>query len=229
MNRIDFLNLSQDEKLMCAQRIITEYHLKVEASHYLAAYKAEESSYWKPLLHVLDRLLASRDHMKVLDIGTAYGTLLLYSVLSGASGCGLDMSDLYWSKELESDYDISWSKCNIESESIPSDNLYDIIIFTEILEHMNYNPIPVFNKLNQSLLPGGSVLLSTPWARFFVSNYHSIDVMDLPYYQPGNSFVDAEFKYFTADEMMAIAMETGFTIKHLENYNGHLIVEMVKN
>lgn len=113
--------LSPEDKLSRAQTIISSYHAKREKSHYLSAYKEEESTYWFPLLAILDSLLVARG-TKVLDIGAAYGTLLMYSVLSGAKAYGLDMIPDYWSEELEQDYGVRWNLCNIEAEEIREKN-----------------------------------------------------------------------------------------------------------
>lgn len=218
--------LPPEDKLFRAQTIISSYHAKREKSHYLTAYKEEEASYWFPLLSILDSLLVARG-TKVLDIGAAYGTLLMYSVLCGAKAYGLDMIPDYWSEELEQDYGIKWSPCNIEAEEIPGKERFEVILFTEVLEHMNYNPIPVVHKIKERLTPGGSLLISTPWKRHFAPNQHYPDILDVPYYQPGDGFIDAETKYYTIDEMYTLAEAAGFQVKSLDVYNGHLLAWFV--
>ncbi|MDH6669694.1 2-polyprenyl-3-methyl-5-hydroxy-6-metoxy-1,4-benzoquinol methylase [Paenibacillus sp. LBL] len=218
--------LSPEDKLSRAQTIISSYHAKREKSHYLSSYKEEESTYWFPLLAILDSLLVARG-TKVLDIGAAYGTLLMYSVLSGAKAYGLDMIPDYWSEELEQDYGVRWNLCNIEAEEIPGKEQFDVILFTEILEHMNYNPLPVLRKIKDRLTPGGSLLISTPWKRHFAPNQYDPDLLDMPYYQPGDGFIDAEIKYYTIDEMYALAENTAFQVKSFEVYNGHLLAWFV--
>ncbi|MFB4329251.1 methyltransferase domain-containing protein [Paenibacillus sp. CR_12] len=215
-------DLSPDEKLSRAQTIISSYHAKRNGSHYLSVYKDEEASYWYPLLSILDSLLVNRG-AKVLDIGAAYGTLLMYSVLSGAQAHGLDHMADYWSVELEQDYGIRWSQCNVEAEDIPGNERYDIVLFTEVLEHMNYNPIPVLRKIHDKLMPGGSLLISTPWKRHFAPARHDPDLLDMPYYRIGDGFVDAEMKYYSIDEIYVLAEATNFQVKSLEIYNGHLL------
>jgi 2-polyprenyl-3-methyl-5-hydroxy-6-metoxy-1,4-benzoquinol methylase len=254
------------DKLAQAQAILSGYHAQRSHSHYLAAYRDAEASYWQPLLHMLDELLASTDAetavgkptigtraaleetevkqqqqsqpehpslapasaKRVLDVGAAYGTLLLYSALSGAACEGLDMTDQYWSQELERDYGIGWSLCNIEAEDIPGAQQYDIILFTGILEHMIYNPLPVFEKFHRRLRLGGSVLLSTPWKRHFAPAQIYPDVEAMPFCKPGDTFIDAEIKYYTIDELVVLTEASGFNIQSLRIHNGHFIAWLVR-
>lgn len=227
MDTVRFKALPQGEKLSYAQQVLAQFHQQKERSYYLEAYKDAEATYWFPLLNALDTALLTAGK-KVLDVGTAYGTLLLYSVLSGARGYGLDMTDRYWSPELETDYGIAWARCNIESDPIPWEETFDVILFTEVLEHMNYNPIPVFRKLHSRLASGGVLLLSTPWARAFTHRNAWIDILEVPYYKPGDPFVDAECKYFTIDEIFILASQTGLWLNSLQVYNGHLLVGFYK-
>ncbi|MDF2721262.1 MAG: Methyltransferase type 11 [Paenibacillus sp.] len=214
------------ERLHQAQEILSGYHQKRASSHYLAAYREAEASYWLPLLSTLDTLLAGGGK-KVLDVGAAYGTLLLYSALAGAEGTGIDQMDSYWSPELERDYGIGWHRCNIEAEAIPGTDMYDVIVFTEVLEHMNYNPLPVLRKFRDRLAPQGSLLLSTPWKRAFAPHHAAPDVLEMPYCREGATFIDAEIKYYTIDELFVMAAATGFKVESLDLYNGHLLVHLV--
>ena len=215
------------DRLSQAQLILSSYHAQLPNSHYLTAYREAESSYWFPLLRWLDALIKP-GVTRLLDVGAAYGTLLLYGALAGAKGFGVDMTDQYWTPQLERDCGIGWAQCNIESEELPGSDLYDLILFTEILEHMNYNPIPVFKKFHARLHEGGSVLVSTPWKRHFAPHTAYSDLAELPYFQPGNGFIDAEFKYYTADELLALAELTGFKTQSLELFNGHLLAWFIK-
>jgi SAM-dependent methyltransferase len=41
-------------------------------------------------------------------------------------------------------------------------NLFDLIIFTEVLEHLNFNPLPLLAEFHRILKPAGLVYLATP-------------------------------------------------------------------
>ncbi|MGB5733505.1 MAG: methyltransferase domain-containing protein [Thiohalocapsa sp.] len=52
-----------------------------------------------------------------------------------------------------------------ELKAIP-DNSMDVVLFTEILEHITFNPINVWREVYRILAPGGRILVTTP-------NYYS--------------------------------------------------------
>jgi 2-polyprenyl-3-methyl-5-hydroxy-6-metoxy-1,4-benzoquinol methylase len=52
----------------------------------------------------------------------------------------------------------------VELEALPSDS-FDVILFTEILEHITFNPVKMWSVLYQLLRPGGRIVVTTP-------NYH---------------------------------------------------------
>lgn len=53
--------------------------------------------------------------------------------------------------------------CQLEDYSIPFDsNSFDVIVFSETLEHLNFNPLPILNEFNRLLTTGGIVIISTP-------------------------------------------------------------------
>jgi len=52
--------------------------------------------------------------------------------------------------------------CDLNKEKLPyPDNQFDIIIFTEVIEHI-YNPGFVLKEINRILKPKGKLYLSTP-------------------------------------------------------------------
>ena len=49
------------------------------------------------------------------------------------------------------------------------ENSIDLVIFTEILEHIAFNPIPLWDAIYKMMKPGGKVFLTTPNAMYFKS------------------------------------------------------------
>ncbi|MFC7441691.1 class I SAM-dependent methyltransferase [Laceyella putida] len=216
-------SLTPQQRLEHAQQIITRFHQLRPHSYYIDKYRDAEADYWFPILHQLDSQLSKGPQQKVLDVGPAYGTLLLYAALWGAKGYGMDMYHQYWSKELEQNYSIEWAQKNIEADDIPWKEPFDVILFTEVLEHMNYHPGPVFRKFFDALKPGGVLFLTTPWARAYASSVNP-DLSQMPHYQPGMQFTDDEHKYYSLDEIMWLAKDAGFTASYLDIYKNHLLL-----
>lgn len=117
---------------------------------------------------------------KVLDIGLAHG---LFSVLIKCEfNCeiwGIDkkrrerkvdrIKQGKWLKRYKS-YDINFTYCDITKEYLPfSKKEFDLVIFTEVLEHLitNHPPIDELYKIRKVMKKGGTLILSTP-------NYASI-------------------------------------------------------
>jgi 2-polyprenyl-3-methyl-5-hydroxy-6-metoxy-1,4-benzoquinol methylase len=216
-------SLTPQQRLQHAQQIITRFHQLRPHSYYIDKYRDAEADYWFPILDQMDSQLSKRPHQKVLDVGPAYGTLLLYAALWGAKGYGMDMYHQYWSKELEQNYSIEWAQKNIEADDIPWKEPFDVILFTEVLEHMNYHPGPVFRKFFDALNPGGVLFLTTPWGRAY-GTAKNPDLSQMPHYRPGLPFSDKEHKYYTLDEIMWLAKHAGFTASYLDIYKNHLLL-----
>ena len=58
---------------------------------------------------------------------------------------------------------IVFKKCNILKEDIPfTDNAFDMIIFTEVFEHLIGPPQLIFNRIRKVLKDNGVLVFSTP-------------------------------------------------------------------
>ncbi len=55
----------------------------------------------------------------------------------------------------------------IELNSLP-DSHFDYILFSEIIEHITFNPVEMWRQLYRLLKPGGTIVLTTP-------NFYSLD------------------------------------------------------
>ena len=132
---------------------------------YYTTYSKYEFSYFSKILDWFenDYVIKSKP-IKVLDIGCAYGTFLFYireNLPSSDLYC-TDFLDIYFSKDLGTAKNINFALSNIEMESLPYTEKYDVIIFTEVLEHFNYNPISTMKKIVSHLKDDGTLYLSTP-------------------------------------------------------------------
>lgn len=46
-------------------------------------------------------------------------------------------------------------------DGLPSDS-FDIVLFCEIIEHLTFNPIPMWRQIYRVLRPGGRIIITTP-------------------------------------------------------------------
>lgn len=106
-------------------------------------------SHW---LH--NALLYARDGYKVTACDLAGGEISNSSVINCAS-----------------DYDIELIPCKslqnpVELDNLP-DNIFDIVMFTEVIEHITFNPVRMWNVIYKKMKEGGKIIVTTP-------NYHYI-------------------------------------------------------
>ena len=185
--------------------------------HYLNAYRAQELSYWRHVPAWIWEDWASRPVNRCLDIGCAYGTLALFA--KEVLGCPVyctDWTDRATNPRLVSEHGLRFEVNNIELDPFPWDLAFDVIIFTEVLEHLNFHPLPTLKKIAGLLTGAGRLYVSTPDAREWgrASYYESYREMPLP--SSKASLVDDHVCLFTADELVEVAREAGLEVHRLD-------------
>jgi len=106
-------------------------------------------------------ILQTLKHIKpkdVLEVGCAYGTLSYLLKKSGIDVKATDIEVLHNPKFFKK-HKIDYSELNVETDEIDKQ---DCIIFTEVMEHLSYNPLPVLKKMKRALRKRGFIILSVP-------------------------------------------------------------------
>ena len=101
---------------------------------------------------------------KFLDIGSFNGYMMLGAKMIGYESYGTDLAQFVeGAKSLSSFYKFENRAADLSSELIPySDNSFDLILFSETLEHLNFYPLDLFKEISRVLMPGGAVIITTP-------------------------------------------------------------------
>ncbi len=101
---------------------------------------------------------------KFLDIGSFNGYLMLGAKLIGYEASGTDLKEFVEGvKDFSSFYNFNNLPADLSLEPIPyPENSYDLILFSETLEHLNFYPLDLFKEINRVLKPGGLVIITTP-------------------------------------------------------------------
>jgi SAM-dependent methyltransferase len=138
--------------------------------HYLKAYRREEEHYWRHIPRWLTEDAGRRTIETVLDIGCAYGTLLLFAKhLTAGDAYATDFVSDFLSPAVIAKHALQFRVNNIELDPFPWDRRFDAIIFTEVLEHLNFCPVPTLRKIAGLLNADGRLYVSTPdaaeWGR----------------------------------------------------------------
>jgi 2-polyprenyl-3-methyl-5-hydroxy-6-metoxy-1,4-benzoquinol methylase len=108
---------------------------------------------------------------------------------------------------------------------------FDLIIFTEVLEHLNFNPLPLISEFNRILRTNGFIYVATPnlasiYNRLCLAKGKSFmnPVEHLRWNLTPNSgmSVGLHWREYTKNELIDIFAEYGFSLNH--HYYTHLAV-----
>ena len=99
---------------------------------------------------------------KILEVGSipCHLTILLSQMGIEVHGVDLNPGRL---EQLITHHDILVKRANIESEDLPfDDNEFNLILFTEVIEHLRIDPFRALKEMFRVLKKDGILLLSTP-------------------------------------------------------------------
>lgn len=114
------------------------------------------------------RMSHSPGKIKVLEIGSHY---LHTSILLASRSFEVDAMDVeeFWELDFVQERAGKYALNKIVENDISRlesfkdiHDKYDLVVFTEILEHITFNPIPFWKLIYQILKPGGLIYISTP-------------------------------------------------------------------
>ena len=115
------------------------------------------------ILDVVLKLSKSQKEIKILEIGSLFCHLPIALNILGYEACGIDLEIKHEIAERCKKYNITNKECNLLKDKIPFDNNYfDVVIFSETLEHLNFHPLRIFQEINRILKINGKVIITTP-------------------------------------------------------------------
>jgi 2-polyprenyl-3-methyl-5-hydroxy-6-metoxy-1,4-benzoquinol methylase len=152
---------------------------------------------------------------KVLDVGCAYGFMSYLLTLAKLKVTALDC-EIMFNEKVFKDNKISFLKRNIETQDIPGK--YDLILLMDVLEHLNYNPLPVLKKLCKA---GKAIIITTPAREIDPVMPDKAKYKDFINWRmiPNHKtyqFSDSHHHTYTLWELKDLLTEAGFTIDKYE-------------
>jgi SAM-dependent methyltransferase len=145
---IEILRAMKDDVKLVAPSLATWWlhHLKHSEGRYL-----DILSFFRP----------SERGGDILEVGAVPGqfTVLLKELGYRVRGVDLDPDRVggLWSK-----YGLEVDRVDIEQEPLPfASGSFDLVLFTETLEHLRLNPLLALREIHRVLRPGGRMILST--------------------------------------------------------------------
>lgn len=130
--------------------------LEISPLDYLAE---SEDVYWA-IRKYFNELSKKTSQLKVLEVGCGFGYLTYSLIKSGINIKGIDISETAIQNAIEK-YGNHYETISAEDLAIRDQENYDVIILTEVIEHIE-NPMSMLNALKKLLKPGGDILLTTP-------------------------------------------------------------------
>jgi 2-polyprenyl-3-methyl-5-hydroxy-6-metoxy-1,4-benzoquinol methylase len=120
-------------------------------------------------LEVIQRRLVSEEPrrkgraLRLLDVGMGWGHLAVAASRFGAEVSGVD----HWygpaPRNVCREEGLSFHDVNIELFPLPfPDEHFDMVLFCEVIEHLNGDPAFPLTEIGRVLRPGGLLLLTTP-------------------------------------------------------------------
>lgn len=154
----------QDEPLACALRTV---------SGMVEAQRAGDENYFRSQLPRYVRTMRRIQQLKpepcrVLDIGSHYLHQALLLQALGHEMTGIDVG-IFTGAGMVKERAARFCIRNFEVNDIETgrflpgqDGRFDLILFTEVLEHITFNPVRFWQRVYELLSPGGLVYISTP-------------------------------------------------------------------
>ena len=177
-------------------------------------------------LHTLDFLPLSERPLKTLEFGAnpyLFSLLLKrltnyelhFTNFTGASIFDTTVdrgSQEIASRSYGERHRFEYTSFNLELSEPPyPEGSFDVIVFGEILEHLDIDPLGIFPKLHDLLKPGGVLILTTPNAvRLINVAYMLAGANFFDRYHPETGIYGRHNREFTAPELARLLPDAGF-------------------
>ena len=116
-------------------------------------------------LEALSRVVGNQIHdgFKVLDVGCYPGHLSMALTKMGCDVFGISVEVEHHRRVFKTPNIRSIQECNVEYDPFPfEDSFFDLVLFTEIIEHLPYSPLPALKEIHRVLEQSGYMVITTP-------------------------------------------------------------------
>lgn len=192
--------------------------------YYAERYRQREVSTWLHVPQWLYEEERGRNVENCLDIGCGYGTLAVFCerMLRCAIHC-MNVMEIRSTTALAGKHGFDLRHCNVETDALPWSKKFEVIVFTEVLEHLNFNPVPTMRKIAGSMTPSGRLYLSTPDASEagkVTKYYRHWREMQEP--EKGRKLIDDHVYQYSLEELLEIVDMAGLKVARLAYAPGHV-------
>jgi SAM-dependent methyltransferase len=200
---------------------------------YLTSHK---DSYVRTVRDVDTLFEKDRSVKHILEIGSFLGAVSISLNRIGHNISALDIPEFYQSSSLRTLYEkngIRFDGINLKQNKLPYDsNTFDLVIICEVIEHLNFNPLPVLREINRILKNDGFIYIGMPNQAnilnriklFFGQSVHNpITDFFKQLDRNDNMIVGLHWREYTLGETMEMIEKMGFetVLKYYFNEKSH--------
>jgi 2-polyprenyl-3-methyl-5-hydroxy-6-metoxy-1,4-benzoquinol methylase len=191
-------------------------------SPYLAAHRHE---YVRTVQDVAEHFAGQSD-CSVLEIGAFFGVVSVSLAKLGFRVTASDIPEYMNLAEQQERYrllNVEVVGIRLEDFQLPfDDNRFDAVVMCEVLEHLNFNPLPLIKEINRVCAPSGLFYLSLPnqasiYNRLSLLRGKSIQVSVDDFFDQltSHAIVNGHWREYTADDIGTMLTRLGFEMhKH---------------
>lgn len=112
------------------------------------------------------RHFAGRRGVRLLEIGSFFGVVSIALAELGFDVTASDIPEYMTMLEQQTRFarhNVDTACVRLEDFVLPfADSSFDAVVMCEVLEHLNFNPLPLFKEINRVMVDGGLYYLSLP-------------------------------------------------------------------
>jgi len=124
------------------------------------------NSYIRTILDIEELFAENRNDKHLLEIGSFLGPVSISLKRIGYNVAASDIPEFYQSQPLRRLYEsnqVAFSGLNLRNCKLPYEtDSFDAVIICEVLEHLNFNPLPVLMEISRVLKKGGYIYIGMP-------------------------------------------------------------------
>lgn len=186
-----------------------------------------KEAYFRLHRHRYQAILSALDapnNAHILEVGVTPGQCTRLLVDAGYRVSGVDLDPMP-RQALWKQLGVQVCKMNLERDPLPfADQTFDRIVFSEVIEHLVFSPLPVLREFHRVLVPGGRVLITTPnelylksrlWSLMHMLTWQSLDTFDEFRHKmqlEGDARYTTHSRTYTMKELCWVVEQAGFRV-----------------